>query len=182
MRHLNNGTDHRHSKSRCDQSSPARRTINVCQLRFSEQVPIYPPSHRDNRCVHYGDVIMGTIASQFTSLAIVFSTVYLDTDQRKHQSSASLAFVRGIHRRPVNSLHKGPVTRKMFPFDDVIMDAMVPSLRVEDPSPSLCDPSQFSPHFELWPITFHRLGVQVRTHESQGKFPRNLNCDLLSNP
>ena len=40
---------------------------------------------------------------------------------RKHQSSASLAFVRGIHRRPVNSPHKGPVTRKMFPFDDVIM-------------------------------------------------------------
>ena len=43
-------------------------------------------------------------------------------DQRKHQSSASLAFVRGIHRRPVNSPHKGPVTRKVFPFDDVIMD------------------------------------------------------------
>ena len=64
---------------------------------------------------------MGTIASQITSLAIVFSTVYLDADQRKHQGSASLAFVRGIHRRPVNSPHKWPVTRKMFPFDDVIM-------------------------------------------------------------
>ena len=46
---------------------------------------------------------------------------YSGTDQRKHQSSASLAFVRGIHRRPVNSPHKWPVTRKMFPFDDVIM-------------------------------------------------------------
>ena len=42
-------------------------------------------------------------------------------DQRKHQSSASLAFVWGIHRRPVNSPHKWPVTRKMFAFDDVIM-------------------------------------------------------------
>ena len=42
-------------------------------------------------------------------------------DQRKHQSSASLAFVRGIHRWPVNSTHKGLVTRKMFPFDDIIM-------------------------------------------------------------
>ena len=42
-------------------------------------------------------------------------------DQRKHQSSASLAFVRGIQRWPVNSPHKGPVTRKMFPFDDVIV-------------------------------------------------------------
>ena len=73
------------------------------------------------RCAHYNDVIMGAIASQITSLTIVFSTVYSDTDQRKHQSSASLAFVCGIHRRPVNSPHKGPVTRKMFPFDDVMM-------------------------------------------------------------
>ena len=60
-------------------------------------------------------------ASQITSLTIVCSAVYLGADQRKHQSSASLAFVRGIHRRPVNSPHKWPVTRKMFPFDDVIM-------------------------------------------------------------
>ena len=70
---------------------------------------------------HYGDVIIGAIASQITSLTIVYSTVYSDADQRKHQSSASLAFVWGIHRRPVNSPHKWPVTRKMFPFDDVIM-------------------------------------------------------------
>ena len=64
---------------------------------------------------------MGMIASQITSLTIVFSTVYLDTDQRKHQSSASLAFVQGIHRRSVNPPHKWPVKRKMLPFDDVIM-------------------------------------------------------------
>ena len=70
---------------------------------------------------HYCDVIMGSVPSQFTSLTIVYSTVYSDADQRKHQSSASLAFVRGFHRGPVNSLHKWPVTRKMFPFDDVIM-------------------------------------------------------------
>ena len=74
---------------------------------------------------HYNDAMLGAIASQITSLTIVFSTVYLDTDQRKHQSSASLAFVRGIHRRPVNSPHKWPVTRKIFPFDDVIMRACV---------------------------------------------------------
>ena len=64
---------------------------------------------------------MSAIASQITSLTIVYSTVYSDTDQIKHQSSASLAFVRGIHRGPVNSPHKWPVTRKMFPFDDVFM-------------------------------------------------------------
>ena len=70
---------------------------------------------------HYGDYIMGAIASQITSLTIVNSTVYSGADQSKHQSSASLAFVWGIHRGPVNSPHKWPVTRKMFPFDDVIM-------------------------------------------------------------
>ena len=70
---------------------------------------------------HYGDVIMGAITSQITSLTVIYSTVYTDADQRKHQSSASLAFVWGIHRGPVNSPHKWPVTRKVFPFDDVIM-------------------------------------------------------------
>ena len=68
---------------------------------------------------------MSEIASQITSLTIVYSIAYSDADQRKHQSSASLAFVRGIHRGPVNSPHKWPVTRKMFPFDDVIMIPVV---------------------------------------------------------
>ena len=70
---------------------------------------------------HYCNVIMGAVASQITSPTIVYSTVYSDADQRKHQSSASLAFVRGTHRGPVNSPHKWPVTRKMFPLEDVIM-------------------------------------------------------------
>ena len=64
---------------------------------------------------------MSAMASQITSLNIVYLTVYSGADQRKQQSSASLAFVREIHRWPVNSPHKGPVTLKMFPFDDVIM-------------------------------------------------------------
>ena len=64
---------------------------------------------------------MTMMASQITSLTIVYLIVYSGIDQRKHQSSASPAFVRGIHRWPVNSPHKWPVTRKMFPFDDVIM-------------------------------------------------------------
>ena len=61
------------------------------------------------------EVIMGTMASQISSLTIVYSTFYSGADQRKHQSSAWLAFA------PVNSPHKWPVTRKMFPFDYVIM-------------------------------------------------------------
>ena len=66
--------------------------------------------------------ILFVVASQITSLTIVYSTVYSGSDQRKHQSTASMVFVRGIHQWPVNSPHKGPVTRKMFPFDDVIME------------------------------------------------------------
>ena len=61
--------------------------------------------------IHYCDVTMGTMASQITSSTTVYSTVYRHADERKHQSSASLAFVRGIHRGPV----------KMLPFDNVIM-------------------------------------------------------------
>ena len=72
--------------------------------------------------LHYSDVIMSVLASQVTSLTIVYLlTFYSGTYQRKHQGSASLAFVWGIHRWPVNSPHKGPVTWKMYPFDDVIM-------------------------------------------------------------
>ena len=70
---------------------------------------------------HYSDVIMGAMAFQITSLVIVYSTVYSSADKRKHQSYASLAFVRGIHRWPVNSPYNWSVMRKMFPFDDVIM-------------------------------------------------------------
>ena len=58
---------------------------------------------------------MRPMASQISSLT------YSGVNQTKYQSSESLAFVRGIHRWPVNSPHKGPVTRKIFPFDDVIM-------------------------------------------------------------
>ena len=72
-------------------------------------------------CFHYDDVIMSTITSQITSLTVVYSIIYSGADQSKHQSSASLAFVWGIHQWPMNSPHKWPVTRKIFPFDDVIM-------------------------------------------------------------
>ena len=73
------------------------------------------------KSMHHSDVIMSTMASQITTLMIVYSTVYSGPDQRKQQSSASLAFVMEIHQWQVNSPFKGRVTRKMFPFDDVIM-------------------------------------------------------------
>ena len=70
---------------------------------------------------HYSDVIMGVMASQITSLTIVYSTIYSGADQRKHQSSVSLAFVKRIHQLPVNSPLKGTVMWKMFQFDNIIM-------------------------------------------------------------
>ena len=93
-------------------------------LRIFHRCPMGCP-HK-GRALHYNDVIMSTIASEITSLTIVYSTIYSAADQRKHQSSASLAFVQGIHRGPVNSPHKWSVTWKMFPFDDVIMAGKFP--------------------------------------------------------
>ena len=87
---------------------------HVCYIRIKE----FDNANQRN---HYDDVIMSEIASQITSLTIVYSTVHSGADQSKHQSSASLAFVWEIHRWPVNFPHKWPVTRKIFPFDDVIM-------------------------------------------------------------
>ena len=76
---------------------------------------------QSNKTPHWSDVIMSSMAPQITSVSIACWTVCSGADQRKHQSSASPAFVRGIHRWPVDSPHKGPVTWKMFPFDDVTM-------------------------------------------------------------
>ena len=70
---------------------------------------------------HYNDVIISAMASQVTSVLNAYSPICSDRDQRKLQSSAPLAFIRGIHQWPVDSSHKWPVTRKIFPFNDVIM-------------------------------------------------------------
>ena len=88
----------------------------LCKEQPNLKVKVYKYSYD-----HYNDVIMSVMASQITSLTIVYSTIYSGTDKRKDQSSMSLTFVRGIHRWLVNSPHKWPVTRKMFQFDDIIM-------------------------------------------------------------
>ena len=72
--------------------------------------------------LHYSDVIMSMMVCQITRVAIVYSIFCSGADQRKHWSSASLAFVRGIQWWPVNSLHKGPVMWKMFSFVDTFMN------------------------------------------------------------
>ena len=71
--------------------------------------------------LYHNGVIMNTMVSQISGVSIVYLTVCSGADQRKHQSSASLVLVRGFHRWPVDSHHKGPVTQNLFPFDDSIM-------------------------------------------------------------
>ena len=71
--------------------------------------------------LHYYDVIMTTIASQITSLTVVYSTVYSEGRSKKTLKLRVTGLCVGNSPGPVNSPHKGPVTRKMFPFDDVIM-------------------------------------------------------------
>ena len=115
---------------------------------------------------HCKDVIMGAITSKITSFTIVYSIVYSDADERKHQSSASLAFVRGIHWGPVNSPHKWPVTRKMFPFDDVIMFTWIWSWRnTKGPEKVL----KFHTQISLWTMDKSwtlQFVPQVQTAES----------------
>ena len=109
------------------------------------------------KLAHYCGVIMGAVASEITSLTIVYSTVYSDADQRKHQSSVSLAFVWGIHLGSVNSPHKWLVTRKMFPFDDVIMRFGVNSN----------DRRRTLTQHQCWP-----------SGHSKGQWPADIDCNI----
>ena len=104
---------------------------------------------------HCNGVIMSTMASQITSLTSIHSIVYSGADQRKHQSSASLPFVSGIQWWPVNSPHKRPVTRKMFPSDDVIMISVL-VIKIND--------SRWNIHLHvLWPygVLLEEIHVQM---------------------
>ena len=106
-------TDHPHFMSVC-----------LCYVLLKQYDANLATGRITNESSHYTDVKMGPMVSQITSLAIVYSNVYSGADLSKHQSSASLAFVWGIHRVPVNSLHKWPVTQEMFSFDGIINDTM----------------------------------------------------------
>ena len=123
---------------------------------------------------HYDDVIMSEIASQITSLTIVYSTVLSGADQSKHQSSASLAFVWEIHRWPVNFPHKWPVTRKIFPFDDVIMIILrrpqrpLESLLVEDKNSSRSHINSLWPSDAIW------------RHRSKSTLAHDMDCCLMA--
>ena len=93
---------------------------------------------------------MSAMTPLVTGVSLVYSSVCSGADQRKHQSSASLAYVRGIHRWPVYSLYKGPVTRKMFPFDDVIMMKWLVCIVINETDLITC--STVLSHFVLTPV------------------------------
>ena len=90
-------------------------TERISHVAFSNKILTQFPQR------HSSDVLISAMASQITGVSTVCSIVYSCVNQRKHQSSASLAYVRGIHRWTAVSPHKGLITRKMFPFDDVTM-------------------------------------------------------------
>ena len=81
-------------------------------------------------CNHCNDVIMRAMASQITGATSVYSTVCSGADQRKHRISASLAFVRGIHRSPVNSPHKGQQRGKCFYLMNTDKEKVLPYLHI----------------------------------------------------
>ena len=110
---------------------PQSQCVNRFRWNFQDgseiiqgtSVPMGMDHHLD---LHYNYAIMSAMAFQIIEVLIVYSAVCSGADQRKYQNSASLAFVRGIYRWPVDSSHKGPVTRKMYPFDAVIMRNVSP--------------------------------------------------------
>ena len=106
---------------------------------------------------HCSDIIMSTMASQITSILTVCLAVCSDPDQRTHQSSTSLVFVRGIHWWPVNSPHKGPVMWKKLPFDDVIICIQLVSSSTIPGDPITCQcqiiSGQFLGYNYVWKLS-----------------------------
>ena len=103
---------------------PFDDVIMLCRTELISSTWTKPHQRQTSRCVpfvifeiiqmHYDDVIMMAIASQITSLTIVYSAVYSGARQRKHTSSASLAFVWGIHRDRWIPRTKGQLRGKCF--------------------------------------------------------------------
>ena len=126
-KHCVGGTRRYHTAFVCkDDSLQMKYSIlfmMICAHHVGTQATILktPPRFKRINFSHYSDIIMGTMASQSPASRLFTQPFIQGTDQRKHQSSRSLAFERGIHRWPVNSSHKWPVMRKMCPFHDVMM-------------------------------------------------------------
>ena len=116
--------------------------------------------------MYYSDVIMSGMVSQIAGVSIVYSTVCSDADQRKHQSSASLASVRGIHRWSLKSAHKGSVTRKSF--------HLMTSPWCRKNSREVLDPCMSMPRLQQQSVIFGSLYSTAHDDVIKWKhFPRN---------
>ena len=125
---------------------------------------------------------MSSTASQITSLTIIYSTVYSGADQIRHQTSASLAFVRGIHRWPVNSQHRGPVNVSIWWRHHVVAQSVVTSSpgrwteRVRHEL--MCVAFRNVSNARLFVIHFHLSNMKWN---NECTFVTNCLCVLLSN-
>ena len=119
-----------------DYKSPVTQIL-VQAVKFPQQCPVCPCP--DIILLIQFITVMSYSASQITSVTISYPTVCSGADQREFQSSASLAFVRGIHLWPVHSPHKWPVTQKMFPFDYITMY-----------SPAFCNQTSMLPFYTMF--------------------------------
>ena len=82
-------------------------------------------------CTHYIDVIMRAMASQITGVTIVYvAFIHAQIKENIKARRYWPLFVRWIHRWAINYSHKEPLTRKMFPFDNVIMNSYLHSVDV----------------------------------------------------
>ena len=104
-------------------ASPAYASLITLKSDFEVSLTIHNLGHIGNSLgAHYSDVIMSAMASPITGVSIVCSTVCSGPCRSKKKSKLrATGLCEGIHRWPVDSHHKGPVRRKMFPFDDAIM-------------------------------------------------------------
>ena len=117
-----------------------RRLLSKLEINVQEIGSVSIRLQKHHFCgqgVHDDDVILSAMASQITGLLIVNSSVYSGADQRKHQSFASLAFVRGIHRWPANSPHKETVMRKALWCHHVAKNDRHPVKQVKHHQPSV---------------------------------------------
>ena len=123
---------------------------------------------------HYNDVIMSTMASQITSLTVVYSTVLFRHRSKKTSKLCVTGLCEGNSPWPVNSPHKGPVTRKMFPFHDVIMGCVIGCIQL---TLTLTDPTGYTTQILL--PHCHTMGstLMLYSHLDYTMKP-SVNCNI----
>ena len=131
-----------------------------------------------NSQIHYNDGIMSAMASQITSLTIVYSTANSGTDRRKHHSSASLTFVRAITHNIYWGITNGPYSanhilhtlleRRHFYFNSHFTDFFIKL--------SICDPVHL--RIRSWKLKYFYFYLCTMLNKGK-KTPHTYNLVLL---